>query len=809
MTLKNKKRIKKKTKTLSKTSTKTYSKTNNVKNQLIIHNKLTPTRLWYIQNFKNKYLKFEMNSKLREYFNSNSHDINYLYGTYNRLHTFIIFAYTLNIDIVNTICLTFKIKDSTTGDESIFAFGYYSIDKPNKNKSNLEKQRVLALSGSKLQISYFVLGGSFLSKDGEYRSSCISALNMKAIDKYPYKSILMDINNYIKEKLFERKFLINKEYFFPTDDKKTLESNLEYYAYLIQFDIFSYTWFNLMYNINLNIIENNLNDKYKKIMLKHKDEDLQFFKTLLKKYNSVDIESFRRLTNNMKIGKTPVVDFTKLGQKIIPLSISEVQNPFNLQYKPWREYLISIHLSDLVINYISPGFFITNQWFYIKNSRKGLFDNDIQYEKMARSELAEQITTLLIRANLYTHENITTKKKFMKKTQKTIASWMSDKFKVLSDKIQDPIDYAKEEIIMSNVALCFMSEYVGRTIMDVVTLCKTSDYYNNLVGDPFSLKGFPIFNKYMFDICYNLYCMNYRSGLIHGDLHLNNATIKPMVYKSIRDINYIKDPTVLYILGDSKEQYIFPTVAYHACLIDFSRSIILPNKIDNFQDKSLPKSYSIITKLKEFQDDQVERLLRLYIHYTTDSAHNKDELRIMFKNKFEAVFKLLSVTDIYGFTQKLLMVFKIRDSTIVTPHKLINELVEKINKSAQHYLTVEMNKLISTPSYEDEIMKMEWPIYTIIKKIFSNNLVVNQNIGNITDVFNINNKLQYSLTKFSLFPPILTHPKSVVNGKIIEHSKTEPYVKNYNNARIKYENDRYNNMKVVNYIASRQREKHF
>ena len=79
---------------------------------------------------------------------------------------------------------------------------------------------------------------------------------------------------------------------------------------------------------------------------------------------------------------------------------------------------------------------------------------------------------------------------------------MSHKFKELSEKIQDPIDYAKEEIIMSNVAFCIISEYVGRTIMDVVLLSKSSPYYDKLIGSPFTLEGYPLFTKYMFELCY-------------------------------------------------------------------------------------------------------------------------------------------------------------------------------------------------------------------------------------------------------------------------------------------------------------------
>jgi len=171
------------------------------------------------------------------------------------------------------------------------------------------------------------------------------------------------------------------------------------------------------------------------------------------------------------------------------------------------------------------------------------------------------------------------------------------------------------------------------------------------------------------------------------------------------------------------------------------------------------------------------------------------------------VFKLLSITDIYGFTQKLLMVFKLKDSTIIVPHKSCIDLIEKINEYAQYYITTEMNKLISTPSHEENILNMEWPIYTIIKKCFFNNLISNTDIGNIVDVFNMNNPIKYSLTKISLYPTQIIAPKTIIDGKVTEHAKTRAEIKKQITERTKYEDNKAKSMKMINYIALRHKEK--
>lgn len=772
-------------------------KPNEINNTMI-----TPNKAWYIKQYKEKYLQFPTLKGIMDKFNDEKNNYLYLYGSYNRLNALVAFGYFLDIDIVNTICTTFKIRDLQSNIEAIYSFGYY--EKENKNK-----KRGLKLADTNFTYRYFTTGGSFLSKDGEYRVGLITISNIVGIKHLPIlQNIFQDILTYLHKKLNDRKMILIKEYFYPTDDKKIIETELEYYSFETQRELFAIAWFNTMFNLHLGIIENHLNEKYIQIMIKHKKDDLEFFDDLIKKYSFEQMNKLRYisnhifLTNDLSINKKETA--TKVGQKIIPLSIADVQNPFNIRFKPWREYLISAHLSNYVVNNVSPGFFITNSWFYIKNSRKGLFDNDIQFARMQRSELAVQITELLARAKIFTYENIHERESTSKKlSKKTIDTWISNKFKELSEKIQDPIDYAKEEIIMSNVALCIISEYVGRTIMDAILLAKSSPYYNKLIGSPFTLDGYPFFAKYMFDLCYNLYCMNSISGIIHGDLHLNNATLKALSYTNIRNINDIKNPNVLYVLGDENNQYIFPTIGYYLCLIDFSRCIVLPEKINSFKDTSLPKTCNILDNMKEFQSDQIERLLKIYINYTTDSMSNIDELRILFKNKFEAVFKLLTATDLFGFTQKLIMVFSSADTSIIKPHKSCIELLTKINNYAQQFLIVEMNKLISNKDYEQIVLDMEWPIYTIIKNCFYDNLITNTPIQNIIDVYNINNPLTYSLNKLNNFPPVIKAPKYIKNKKEIDNDNVKIHI----TIRKLFEKEKDRGMLMVNYIANRQKQK--
>jgi hypothetical protein len=794
--------------TASKKITTSMKKQNNaIVNTKDSHNNGQMYSKWLIKNHQDTYFNFNMPAYIKEHL-QNIGD-NLYYGALNRINTMAIFGYRMDLNIVDMICTTFKMKDLTDGTEAIFGFGYSEMLDP---KRKIVRKSGINPIGSNVIYRYFTTGGSFVSKDGEYRLGFIAARTLHIIERTPgVKSLYEEITKYLSEKIVERKFLLFKEYFYPTDDKRQLQNELEYvYSTDIQKFIFTITWFTFMNNSHLGITENHLNEKFKKMMSKHLKEDLVFYRSLLGCYSDEIITQMRSFASHMFMSNgRDQGSTTKIGQKIIPLNISEAQHPFNLRYKPWREYLISLKLSDMVVNNVSPGFFITNSWFYIKNSRKGLFDNEIQYEKMERSDSAIEITNLLLRAQIYTHNNlghssVLTDKKRQKTDKRIMNSWLSDKFKHLYDKIQDPIDFAKEDIIMSNVALCLITEYVGRTLMDVLSISKTSTYYNDLIGHPFSQKGFPIFSKYIFEICYNLLVMNQKLGVIHGDLHLNNATLKPMVYKRIKDIKNVKNPQVMYALDDKDEQYIFPTAGYHVCIIDFSRSIVMPENVHMFHDTALPKSYTTINRMKDFQYDQVDRLVKMYIHYTSDSDSKKDELLIIFKNHFEAVFKLLSVLDLYGITQKLEIIFTNKSLGCIAPHKLCIDLVKKVNKYAEYYLTTEMNKLLADITYEKTILADEWPIAVIIKKCFYENLTKNIELGQLIDVYYMNHDIKYSLNTHKQFPPSIKEPKYIEDGK----EYPVKFLKPFEEGRKMFEKEKDNGMKIINYIAIRQKQKH-
>jgi hypothetical protein len=115
-----------------------------------------------------------------------------------------------------------------------------------------------------------------------------------------------------------------------------------------------------------------------------------------------------------------------------------------------------------------------------------------------------------------------------------------------------------------------------------------------------------------------------------------------------------------------------------------------------------------------------------------------------------------------------------------------------------------MNKLINDNNYEKIVLEMEWPIQTIIKTCFYEFFATNAKIHNIIDVYNINNPMKYSLNSLALYPPVLKSPKYIENGV----EKIQPFVKKFIEGRKLYEKQNIEGLKVVNFIAVRQKQKH-
>lgn len=722
-------------------------------------------------------------------------------GSIARMQNISLMKYVYQYNTMDMIVVVMKLYDYYTKKETNFGTLFCELAQ-NMTKSMFEVLMSKSMHGN-VVFTFYSAMPSYISCDGEYRSQ-FSMYKSLARSKSDYANVWIELEEYVDRIRIRRQWSPYTSFFYPKLEQELRNTEVEFAVKndMISNTLLTVAWFNAIYDEMLMITRSHVNQNFKDVFLRERDIDIEFLKSLIKKYTSVVIEKFRASMFLFGSGFKGTDQYIQCGYKMIPLNIKEVQDPMRIKYKPWREYFISNRCNDLVVNSISPSFAIILDWFYIKNSRKGLFDNKSQYDRMKNSELAKNVLQVLYEAQRGTYfvaENLKT----MSKTSDQIKQWISSKFKKLNEKIEEPINYSIEEIIMSEVTLGFASEYVGRTVADSIYMVQTSKVYDAMIGHPFKDIGYDYFAKYIFELCYALYCINTKFSIIHGDFHLNNATIG-MAFYSPPD-QQLKDKLrkVAYIIDD-EHQYVFANNGYYGFIIDFSRCIMNPSNYMELVDRSLPASYRLVKDDERFTASEINNLMTLYIQMFPNKIKQRDELVVLFKNYYDAVFKLLTAIDLYMFSVRLSRLFK---SAKMPIGKRCIDLVDKINKQSEHYIATEMNQLIDDPkAHSKVILANDWPALAIIKKCFPeyNDGKTFKSVDVINDVYVYSNELTYSLSKYELFPEVLKSAKYTANDTTVVIDAVE---KKRQINRADYEKQKEHNLEMVNYISMRHAQK--
>lgn len=742
---------------------------------------------WYVSSYCKQMPKLSFGKPI---------DIDYVAGAIKRVGNFTSMVYAVKFNMLYQTVVVLKMYDYLLRKEvnygTVFCENVHDI--PDSLKSYVLNESDVV--GNTL-IRYYSSSASFISCDGEYRTRFCRYWHLVKT-KFKYPNMWNDIDDYTSKIRNVRQWYIYPAYFHGRKSDRLsanfeIEKNIK--SELIPAMIFNVTWFHAIYNEMIGMTETHLNATFKEIFLRYLEPDLEFMRELIKKYGASEVEMFKIMTSH-SVYVTPHKNQTRylpMGYKMIPLNIREVQDPLRLKYKPWREYLISNRCNDLVINQVAPGFPYISEWFYIRNSSKGLFDNKSQYERLKHSELAKEILRSLQEARRGTYF-ATSDLGRVGKSSENIKQWISTKFKRLNDKILDPINYTIEDIILSDIALTFATEYVGRTFADTVVLVGKSKTYDALIGKPFSDGGYDYFAKYIFEICYNLLAVNKKLGVIHGDFHLNNATIG-FLY-SVDKPNSFVTYTV-----DTDYTYVFGTLGYYSCLIDFSRGLINPENYEELIDKSLPETFKPVKNYDKFVNTELTSLMNLYLQLFPGKLKQKDELMVLFKNNYTAVFKLMTCIDLYMFSARL---SSILHNVKYHVSKKAIDLVEKINRLSEAYIATDMNHMLNDKSYANTILANEWPIATIIKKCFPEYINGNtyKKLGTVIDSYAINNRLEKSLSKYDLYPEVVQTSKYIDDdGKVVEITAVAEKRKFF---ATEHEKNKNHSLEHVKFIAMKQ-----
>jgi hypothetical protein len=709
---------------------------------------------------------------------------NYEEGGIIRHNNLTLIKYFNMLDMHKNVIVVFKLKSVVLNKEinygTLFC-SYYDSSIENIYRTNKH------IIDNGIVLNYINTSSSFISCDGEYKNRLLNYLLLYN-NKNEYPELWDELEIYINNIIKSRKWIIYPAYYQYDNNKKynideKLENSIKNSR--LSKTLLILMWFHTICNEMINITETHINENVKDIFFLYKEEDIIFIKKLIKKYGSELIEKFRVSTSINIIESGEKKRHFQLGFKMIPLNIKEVQDPLKLRYKSWREILVSSKCNDIIANQIAPGFPILVDWMYIRNTNRNLYDNKSQYEKIKHSELARDIIRSLYEAQRGTYF-ITSGMLGNDTTNNRVKQWLNSKFKKLSNKIEDPIKYSIEELVMSDITLLYISEFVGRTYADIIEITDRSKEYSDLLGNPFN--DYNIFAKYIFELCYNLLAINTKLGVIHGDLHLNNATIGYLY-----DVNSINN-----VVYEVDEIYVFPNNGYYSCLIDFSRCIINPEKADILTDLSIPTSFKPIKNYDKFASVEINNLLNLYITLFPNKEKKREELVVLCKNNYNEVFKLLTCIDVYMFTFRFIKYLQQRETKI---NKKCIDLLDRIHRMSESFIATDMNNLLNnTENYKNNIANMEWPIAQIIKKCFGEfiNGKTYKNIGTITDAYSIKNDMIKSVAKYDLFPDIIKYYKYYENNKLIDNVTATEIRKKI---RTEYEQKRLENLDYLKDIA--------
>ena len=660
--------------------------------------------------------------------------------------------YAIHNDITNTIVVVFKLYDYVFKKEINYGMLFC---KKYSDVTPIYKSRLVPdnIHGQFAFIHYSSTN-SYISCDGEYRPM-FSMYKAIAYTKKKFPELWDDLLVYIMAIKVRRSWSFLTSYFYPNKIDSTLREELEN---TVKHEGFANTllticWFNSINNVIIRIIPTHVNENFKSIFYSdYMEEDRTFFKSLLKKYTGDLMEEFRVSLHFSQISMVHAIpQYIQHGIKLMPLSINDARSPFKLTSKVWREYLISSRCNDLVINCICPNFPIMIDWFYIKNSRKNLYDNVTQYNRLKYSEITHDILSSLYDAQRNTYFITDSKRLKEISSGKQVRKFVNSKFKKLSDLLDNTIRYSTGELLMSNMSIAIISEYAGRTVADVIHIVGKSVILDAAIGHPLRNTGYDFFAKYMFEICYGLYCANSKFGVMHGDFHLNNATIGQIYSIKTDESDKISNPSVKYHIGDV--DYSFPTNGYYAFVIDFSRGIIDPSRYDSMADPSLPSAFKLIRKEEDFIKGEITSLLQLYFILFPNKENMRDSLELLCHKNPGAMFKILTCMDIYMFSARLARLIEQVDYNADDKCK---NLIDKLFKKAEYNITTKINSIIDDHNLLDKVLDEEYPLYEIIKACFTEYTTPRDNY---VDCYNFNNTVKYSMSKESMFPDIWTQFK--------------------------------------------------
>lgn len=636
-----------------------------------------------------------------------------------------------------------EIKSSILGNvkkkyiqyHSIFGFVYSYYD---------EKMK-------KLSHDYCCFGYTYQSADGEYRRHFISTRQLNDNwDHYP--NLVGPLEEYVIELQKRGEILIQynpqfpKNYWSPHAEKsvkKIFDSSLDKSRLGIK--LFALCFMDYIKHYHWDTIPKHISESAKQSIFGDNDK-LRYEKIIEKMGGEREFLQLNSYMGSIRADLQTQRMSTECGQKLVMLKAKEAEDIENIRYNPWREFYITRQCGDLVINVISPHFPIMKDYFLVNSTSKYLFDNTVNLIKIDHSKAAEKTVRNLekVRQETYIIDE---------KTKKEI--YASYKFEGFSDAINIPMEYAEKNLVMSDYSLCFLNEHLGITFGNLSREIVSHEENRLKIGPVY--QNFNLFSKYIFEYIYGLYCVNSVLGIIHSDLHVNNVTMfnKSILVGGLREG---KIGNILYNLAGVL--YWFPHTGEFSGIIDFSRGLISRENAEKNFNKRIAR-YIIEKEKKQI----LHKLESTMPEFTRD---NYNDLKLLVETKFDIMFRLMTVIDMFVFTTGALYIMK---NDILTNSEMMRKyadkemirdkaipLLQSIHDEAYFIFTSGVRKVIS--GQIADVSEIEYPNLQIARKLFQKFELSRLSLTEaeieqvkLIDYYSTENEMKYSIESYDKFPP--------------------------------------------------------
>lgn len=592
----------------------------------------------------------------------------------------------------------------------------------------------------KIEPVYICNSSTYSSQDGEYRNRFLPYDQFIFIYENKLKEYFDELETKVLSDIASQKLTLFADQFYPENTKDKISKLNKQFIDENRLLIISYMmgWFVDYYELNHNLIPNHIHPGY---LIVFGDDTYQTIYEHIFDKITQPITTLNKLTRYyIDPSHSDLFQYERLGvgQKIIPMTYYETMTQFNIYYKAWRELQFTIDCSNLMYNFISPSFAAVGRWYYIQNSSDALYDNKSMANIYSHGKVGDEITKQLEQADKLNYSD------------RQSGIFVDGRFKYISKKISSSIQHANRQIRITNISLCFLSEYVGRTIKDVPKLLNEPVIAKEIF---IALTDKHVFTKHIFEFIYGFYAMNKHLKMLHGDFHSNNGTISK-VFSTFRHDNQaqlIDNPHVIYHFAD-KQTYLFPHYGTFSFIIDLSRAIL------RGRTKMKDKYGKVFTK-KFFSDQQIRVVKMLHKYFPVFTQKYEKKIFSALTDNYKAMFKVMTAIDTYSMTIGIL---QMTDCDVqfngLSKYQLpdgIPQLLKNIQLFAEEYIIKNLTLCINRKNPHHKQMK--YPNAVIISKFFKNYLFDKQHLQDktIIDVFNMQNPIKYNDENYDSLSPLM------------------------------------------------------